>query len=98
MLAGDPKRDEKIQRIVEELTNHALTLSHARHLAPATCLEMGLRIEMLEDSQDLQDAVLSLHHAYMLTMSQTAAFKIIENHNGAAFIKAAQVQVVQATN
>lgn len=95
MLAEDEKRAEKIERIVEELTNHALSLSHARHLSPATCLEMGLRVEMLEDNQNLQDAVLSLHHVYMLTMSQTAAFKIIENHKGAAFIKAAQVQVVQ---
>lgn len=95
MLAEDEKRDEKIERIVEELTNHALSLSHARHLSPATCKDMGLRIEMLEDDQRLQDAVLSLHHVYMLTMSQTAAFKIIENHNGAAFIKVAQVQVVR---
>ncbi len=95
MLAEDEERDEKIERIVEELTNHALSLSHARHLSPATCMDMGLRVEMLEDDQTLQDAVLSLHHAYMLTMSQTAAFKIIENHNGAAFIKVAQVQVVR---
>lgn len=96
MLADDEKRAEKIERIVEELTNHALSLSHARHLSPETCLEMGLKVEMLEENQELQDAVLSLHHVYMLTMSQTAAFKIIENHQGAAFIKAAQVQVVQA--
>lgn len=98
MLEQDEKRDEKIERIVEELTNHALTLSHARHLSPATCSDMGLKIEMLEENQPLQDAVLSLHHAYMLTMSQTAAFKIIENHQGAAFIKASQVQVMQAAN
>lgn len=88
MLAQDECRAEKIERIVDELTNHALTLSHARHLAPATCLDMGLRIEMLEENQQLQDAVLSLHHTYMLTMSHTPAFKIIENHRGAAFIKA----------
>lgn len=96
MLAQDDKRAEKIDRIVEELTNHALSLSHARHLSPATCIEMGLRVDMLENNQKLQDAVLSLHHVYMLTMSQTAAFKIIENHKGAAFIKAAQVQIVQS--
>lgn len=98
MLAGDSDQERKINRIVEELTNHALTLSHSRHLSPATCAEMGLRIEMLETSQELQDAVLSVHHAYMLTMSQTAAFKIIENHRGAAFVKAAQLQVVQSSD
>jgi enoyl-CoA hydratase/carnithine racemase len=97
MLAGDEKRDEKIDRIVKELTDHALTLSHARHLSAATCDAMGLKVEMLEEKQSLQDAVLSLHHACMLTMSQTGAFKIIENQKGAAFIQATQVtQVVQA--
>ena len=98
MLKDDEKRDEKIERIVEELTNHALTLSHARHLSPATCSDMGLKIEPLEADPALQDAVLSLHHTYMLTMSQTGAFKVIENHNGAAFIKSTQVQLVQAAN
>jgi hypothetical protein len=58
---------------------------------------MGLNIEMIEGKQTLQDAVLSLHHACMLTTSQTGAFNIIENQKGAAFIHAAQVaQVVQA--
>jgi hypothetical protein len=97
MLAGDEKRADKINRIIQELGNHALTLSHARHLPAETCSAMGLRIEMMEDKQSLQDAVLSLHHAYMLTLSQTGALKIIENQQGAAFIQTAQVsQVVQA--
>jgi hypothetical protein len=91
MLTGDPELAQKIDRIVKELTDHSLTLSHARHLSAETCEAMGLKIEMLEASQSLQDAVLSVHHACMLTMSQTGAFKIIENHKGAAFIQAAQV-------
>ncbi|HRZ55836.1 MAG TPA: S49 family peptidase [Candidatus Paceibacterota bacterium] len=95
MLAGDEKKDEKINRIVGELGNHALTLSHARHLPADTCSAMGLKVEMLEEKQSLQDAVLSVHHAYMLTLSQTPACKIIENHTGAAFIQSAQVQIVQ---
>ena len=96
MLANDAERDQKIDRIVKELTDHALTLAHARHLSAETCNDMGLNIEMLEKDQALQDAVLSVHHACMLTMSQTGAFKIIENHQGAAFIQAAQVtQVLQ---
>lgn len=96
MLAGDAERDQKIDRIVKELTDHALTLSHARHLSAETCQDMGLNIEMLETKQSLQDAVLSIHHACMLTLSQTGAFKIIENHKGVAYIQAAQVaQMIQ---
>jgi len=94
MLADDEKRGEKINRIVEELTNHALTLSHARHLSAERCVAMGLKIQMLEEDQKLQDAVLSLHHACMLTLSQTGAFKLIENHLGAAYIQTAQITQV----
>jgi hypothetical protein len=96
MLADDPKKDEKIDRIVQELADHALTLSHARHLSAETCAAMGLKIEMLEQNQQLQDAVLSLHHACMLTLSHTGALKLIENQLGAAFIQSAQItQVVR---
>jgi len=57
---------------------------------------MGLRIRELEENQEFQDAVLSLHHACMLTFSATPAFKIIENHRGVAFIKMAQQVLVAA--
>jgi hypothetical protein len=58
------------------------------------CREIGLKIVALEDDQDLQEKVLSVHHACMLTLSATGAFKIIENQIGAAFIKIAQNIVV----
>jgi ATP-dependent protease ClpP protease subunit len=89
MLANDPDRDRKIGRIVEELTDHSLTLSHSRHLSAEKCRSMDLIVEMLEDEPNLQEAVLSVHHACMLTLAGTGAFKIIENHLGIAFIRGA---------
>ncbi len=83
----DTNVDETIENILRELGDHALTKSHARHLSIDRCREMGLRVQKLEECQELQDAVLSLHHACMLTFSSTSAFKIIENHEGVAFIK-----------
>lgn len=83
----DKSVDEVIKNILRELGDHALTKSHARHLSVDRCREMGLKIQRLEDCQELQDAVLSLHHACMLTFSSTSAFKVIENHEGVAFIK-----------
>lgn len=77
----------KVQKIVQELGDHAVTKSHARHLSMNRCRDMGLKIVELEKNQELQEAVLSLHHACMLTFSQTPAVKIIENHFGVAFIK-----------
>lgn len=97
MYEGDKDADQTISRILEELGDHALTKSHARHLSIERCREMGLKITELENDQELQDAVLSLHHACMLTFTATSAFKIIENHGGIAFIKMAQPLLVSGT-
>jgi len=81
----------KIDAVITELINHALTLSHARHLSAQKCRDIGLKIEMMEDNQELQDAVLAVHHATMLTFAQTPSVKIIENQNGKSYIKTAGV-------
>lgn len=88
MFYDDKSAGEKISTLVQELGDHSLTKSHARHLSFDRCREMGLKIVPLENDQELQDAVLSLHHAYVQTLSATPAIKIIENHEGTAFIKA----------
>ncbi len=90
MLKDKPKPNESAEKIIKELGDHALTKSHARHLSASKCQEIGLKIEMLEDDQKLQDAVLTVHHACIHTLSATPAFKIIENHTGTAFIQTAQ--------
>ena len=90
MFASEQNSDDKINNILKELGDHALTKSHARHLSIERCREMGLKVSALEEDDRLQDAVLSLHHACMLTFSATRAFKIVENHLGIAFIKVAQ--------
>ena len=86
---ADEDAEKKIDTIIEELGNHAITLSHSRHLSAEQCKRIGLVIEMMEDDQELQDAILSVHHACIHTLSATPAIKIIENHNGAAFINSA---------
>ena len=101
MFLNDDMHGEKICKIIEELGDHALTKSHARHLSIERCRDMGLKVIELEVDQGLQDAVLSVHHACMLTFSATPAFKIIENHRGVAFIKVAQQVLIpgqQMTN
>ena len=90
MFATEQNSNDKINNILKELGDHALTKSHARHLSIERCREMGLKVGALEEDDKLQDAVLSLHHACMLTFSATPALKIVENHLGIAFIKIAQ--------
>jgi hypothetical protein len=95
MFAGEADSQQKIDAIIVELADHALTKSHARHLSAGRCRSIGLKIARLEDSQEFQDLVLSVHHACMLTLGSTPAAKIIENQNGVAFIQALQSVVVQ---
>jgi enoyl-CoA hydratase/carnithine racemase len=98
MFKNDPKGAAKIDSIVAELGDHALTKSHARHLSAARCKSIGLKVKMMEDNQDLQDAILSVHHACIHTLASTGAFKIIENQKGVAFIQAMQAVMVQPQN
>jgi ATP-dependent protease ClpP protease subunit len=90
MLLGEADAKTKADTILKELADHALTLSHNRHLSAAKCRALGLKVTMLEDDQSLQEAVLSVHHACIHTLSSTSAFKVIENHEGIAFIQLAQ--------
>lgn len=87
MFKDEDNVKDKIDSIVEELGDHALTKSHARHLSLDKCKEIGLKITALEDDDALQNAVLSVHHACIHTLSSTDAYKIIENHDGIAFIQ-----------
>jgi ATP-dependent protease ClpP protease subunit len=96
MFLGDPAANKKVATIIEELGNLALTKSHARHLSAEKCRSIGLHIVDLETDQDLQEKVLSVHHACIHTLSSTPAFKLIENQNGVAFIQIAKQVMVQS--
>ena len=75
-----------IRYIISQLTEQENTRSHGRHFDINTLQQLGLKIEALEDNQELQDAILSVYHAAKITVSTTQAFKIVENHNGIANI------------
>lgn len=90
MLRNTADAKAAADNIISELGDHALTKSHARHLSANKCRAIGLKVVMLEDNQSLQEAVLSVHHAYVHTLASTPAFKIIENHKGVAYIQTVQ--------
>ncbi len=95
MLSEKENAGEIADHIIEELGSHPLTKSHARHLSGDRCREMGLNVAELEEDRKLQDAVLSVHHACIHTLSATNAYKMIENHKGIAFIQSIQRIAVQ---
>lgn len=79
MFYGEEDAKIKAEKIVKTLGSHAETKIHARHIHKDYAKSIGLKIIDLESDQKLQEAVLSLHHAYVLTFEQTPAVKIIEN-------------------
>ncbi len=86
MFNNETNPQEKSLKVVKQLTNYKELKSHSRPLSPDRCRNMGLNIQLLEDDRDLREAVLSVHHACILTLSKTGAYKIIENHTGKAYI------------
>lgn len=88
MFDGDADKDKKVKTILAELASHALTLSHDRHLSIDILKDkLGLKIVSLESDSILQDLVLSVHHACIITLTQTPAYKLIENQDGKAYIQ-----------
>lgn len=82
---------KRIDTIVAKLNEHMDSKIHDRHLNSEFCKLIGLKIKMLEDDSTLQDKVLSLHHAYMITLEQTPAIKIIESQNKKSMISNIQI-------
>lgn len=77
---------ETVDRVVNFLNSHEESKNHGRHFNLETCKKIGLNVIELEKDDKLQDIILSIHHTCMLTFDSTLSAKIIENHNGKAFI------------
>jgi len=86
----DPKKSAKKAR--QALTDYGENKSHDRHFHSEELEEMGLEVRLLESDQQLQELVLSVHHAYVLTLMNSPAYKIIENHEGVGVVKMASPQ------
>ena len=56
--------------------------THGRPINYLLAREKGLKIKLLEDDQQLQDKVLSVFHATLVTFDVVPCVKIIENHLG----------------
>jgi Serine dehydrogenase proteinase len=71
------------EAVVGCLMDYAATTEHSHHFMVDKCIEMGLDVMPLESDQDLQESVLSVHHAFVASFALTDAIKIIQNSAGA---------------
>ena len=96
MFAGDAKSAAKINKIILHLTEKKTTRTHGRHIGLDEAKSIfGDHIIELEDDQRLQDLVLTIHHASVITLQATACYKMIENHAGKAFMQIVQTQLIK---
>jgi len=98
MFDGDPQATAKAKKIVRRLTDYRGNKTHARHIHFEELAEMGLKVSLIEDDQEFQDVVLTVHHCFMHSLMNTPTFKMLENHKGSAFVKQQVIQqmVMQA--
>lgn len=79
--------DIDIQKVKDVFLNHHNSYSHSRHLSKQDCKNAGLNIVDLENNHDLQDAVLSLHHCYMILFDKFLISKVVENNIGGRYMQ-----------
>lgn len=76
-----------IKDVKDVFLNNNNSFSHSRHISKDQCKSVGLSIVDLEDNQDFQDAVLSLHHSYMILFDKFSISKVVENHIDGCYIQ-----------
>jgi ClpP class serine protease len=91
MFSQYQDKTQRASQVVHKLTDFSGTKAHNRHIHYHECRSIGLKIELLEDDQVLQDLVLTVHHCYMHALMNSSAYKIIENHLGVTMVKQQQI-------
>jgi Serine dehydrogenase proteinase len=97
MLAGHSDAAARATKLARDLSSSQQHKAHSKHLHYAQCDALGLTVQLLENDQELQERVLTVHHCYIHTTTNTPAVKIVENHEGRALVRNAQQMVAPPT-
>lgn len=95
MFLNEKDAARKVGKIIKHLTEKKTTKTHGRHIGLEEAKSIfGGKIIELEKDQTLQDLVLTVHHASIITLQATGCYKMIENHTGRAFMQVMQMQML----
>ena len=87
MFKNSKKKQIKVNNIVNGLASHSSSKLHDKHYDYEDCKKIGLKVVKLESDSILQDAVLSVHHSYVLSSYVLpGTLKYIENNQGQTFV------------
>ena len=76
-----------MKAVMDTFLDHSNSYSHARHISKDDCRAVGLNVTDLESNQALQEAVLSLHHCYMILLDNAPRTKSVENQDNQLYIQ-----------
>jgi hypothetical protein len=80
MFKDSADAGEKAQEAAAWFGNAKEFLSHGHPVRREHAREHNIKIRDLEEDSELQDAVLSVHHAVLIGMANLPIAKLIENH------------------
>lgn len=87
-ILADKNIDKVIKkRIKDVFAKNASSKTHSRHIDRDKCVDAGLDVIKLEEDNELQDLVLSIHHCCMILAQQTDVIKLVENNIGGSYIR-----------
>lgn len=82
MLNQEAIEHDEHEEIARYLSNRDNFRSHGRPIPRSQVSDLGFNVTALEDDDELQDRVLSLHHTTSILMEDTRVSKIISNQLG----------------
>ena len=88
MFSGSDE-ENTAEHVAKKLSDHTEMKSHGRQIGITKAKGIGLKVSELEADKELERLTLAMHHAFMLTFTETPSFKIVENHKGVAMVYSA---------
>lgn len=87
VLASDPDAAAKAQKIAEYFSRGSAKKHHGRRIDREEARAQGLIIEDLEDTQPLQEAVLTAYHIMTMLFEKSPALKVLDTNHGKRWFK-----------
>lgn len=91
-ILSDKEIDKGVKtKIKKVFAKNEDSKTHSRHIDRDKCKEAGLDVIDLEQDDELQDIVLTIHHCCMILAEKTSVNKIVENNIGGCYIRHSQI-------
>ena len=87
MFAGHPDAPTKANAAAQHFNDAARHKSHGRRIDREEVRALGIRVEDLEDSQNLQESVLTAYHLGTIVFERGMAAKLMVGSNGRTWTK-----------